>query len=71
MAVRFSIRTNPSDENDIDISIVEIADAIAEAIPKMFPGLFISITSEAAIEVEKFPTGSFFYISRSALKENR
>ena len=52
MIARFSIRTNPSDEYDIDIPIVEIAGAIAEAIPKMFPGLFRSITSEAAIEVE-------------------
>ena len=52
MTVRYSIRTNPSDDYDDDLPIPEIAEAIAEAIPKMFPSLFRSITSEAVTEDE-------------------
>jgi len=45
MQVRYTIRTSPPDTVDSDVPIVEIAEAIADNIPKMFPGLFIKISS--------------------------
>ena len=52
MRVRYTIRASPSGTDESDVPIVEIADAIAEEIPKMFPGLFLKVSSEAAVQTE-------------------
>jgi len=46
LQVKYTILASPSRADDSEVPVVAILEAIAEEIPKMFPGLFIKVHAE-------------------------